>query len=101
MLAEGMIDVNELCAQIEEKTGIETRATVLGHIQRGGNPTVADRILASKMGYHAVNSLKEGRVNRLVSIRNNQITDCDIEEGMAMQKSFDTDLYEMSKILSI
>jgi 6-phosphofructokinase 1 len=101
MLAEGMTDVKELCAQIEEKTGIETRATVLGHIQRGGNPTVADRILASKMGYHAVNSLKEGRVNRLVSIRNNKITDCDIEEGMAMQKGFDTDLYEMSKILSM
>lgn len=101
LLAEGMFDVNELCQEIEEKTGIETRATVLGHIQRGGSPTVTDRILASRMGYHAVKLLKEGIVNRLVCIRNNKITDCDIEEGLAMQKEFDQELYEISKVLSI
>ncbi len=101
MLAESMFDVNELCKEIEDKTGIETRATVLGHIQRGGSPTVADRILASRMGYHAVKLLKEGIGNRLVCIRNNQITDCDIEEGLAMQKEFDQELYEISKVLSI
>jgi 6-phosphofructokinase 1 len=101
MLAESMFDVNELCKEIEEKTGIETRATVLGHIQRGGSPTVADRILASRMGYHAVQLLKEGIGNRIVCIRNNQIVDCDIEEGLAMQKGFDEELYEMSKVLSI
>ena len=96
-----MFDVNELCKEVEEKTGIETRATVLGHIQRGGSPTVADRILASRMGYHAVKLLKEGIGNRLVCIRNNKITDCDIEEGLAMQKEFDQELYEISKVLSI
>lgn len=101
LLAESMFDVNELCQEIEEKTGIETRATVLGHIQRGGSPTVADRILASRMGYHAVKLLKEGIGNRLVCIRNNKITDCDIEEGLAMQKEFDQELYEISKVLSI
>ncbi len=101
LLAESMFDVNELCQEIEEKTGIETRATVLGHIQRGGSPTVTDRILASRMGYHAVKLLKEGIVNRLVCIRNNKITDCDIEEGLAMQKEFDQELYEISKVLSI
>lgn len=101
MLSESMFDVNELCQQIEEKTGIETRATVLGHIQRGGSPTVADRVLASRMGYHAVNLLKEGIGNRVVCIRDNKITDCDIEEGLAMQKEFDRDMYEMSKVLSI
>ena len=73
----------------------------MGHIQRGGSPTVTDRILASRMGYHAVKLLKEGIVNRLVCIRNNKITDCDIEEGLAMQKEFDQELYEISKVLSI
>ena len=101
LLAESMFDVNDLCKEIEDKTGIETRATVLGHIQRGGSPTVADRILASRMGYHAVQLLKEGIGNRLVCIRNNKITDCDIEEGLAMQKEFDHELYEISKVLSI
>lgn len=101
MLSESMFNVNELCQEIEEKTGIETRATVLGHIQRGGSPTVADRVLASRMGYHAVNLLKEGIGNRVVCIRDNHIMDCDIEEGLAMHKDFDEDMYEMSKVLSI
>lgn len=101
MLSEDMFDVNDLCQEIEEKTGIETRATVLGHIQRGGSPTVADRVLASKMGYHAVNLLKADMGNRIVCIRNNHIIDCEIEEGLAMEKAFDEDMYEMSKVLSI
>lgn len=101
ILSEGTIGVNQLCDEIEEKTGIETRATVLGHIQRGGNPTVNDRILASKMGYYAVNLLREGKGNRIVSIRNNRIVDCDIEEGLAEEKKFDMNIFEMSKILSM
>lgn len=101
ILSENMVKVNELCQEIEEKTGIETKATVLGHIQRGGSPTVADRVLASRMGYHAVNLFNMGKGNRIVCVRNNQIIDCDIEKGLAMEKSFDEDMYEMSKILSI
>ncbi|NLI60056.1 MAG: 6-phosphofructokinase [Clostridiales bacterium] len=101
VLAESMFNVNDLCEEIEEKTGIETRATVLGHIQRGGNPTVADRVLASRMGYHAVNLLKEGIGNRVICIRDNKIMDCDLEEGLAMKKEFDKEMYKMSKVLSI
>ena len=78
-----------ICVKKLKKTGIETRATVLGHIQRGGNPTVADRVLASRMGYHAVNLLKEGIGNRVICIRDNKIMDCDLEEGLAMEKEFD------------
>jgi len=101
LLAEGVCNVNELGKQIEEKTGIETRATVLGHIQRGGSPSAFDRILASKMGYHAVKLLSQGIGNRVVCIQNNQIVDMDIEEALAIPRKFDEEMYEMSKILSI
>jgi len=101
ILAEGICDVKELGKKIEERTGIETRATVLGHIQRGGNPSAFDRILASKMGYHAVKLLVQGKSNRVVSIRNNQIVDDDIQEALAFPRKFDNELYEISKILSI
>lgn len=101
LLAEGVCNVNELGKQIEEKTGIETRATVLGHIQRGGSPSAFDRILASKMGYHAVKLLSQGIGNRVVCIQNNQIVDMDIEEALAIPRKFNEEMYEMSKILSI
>ena len=86
---------------IEERTGIETRATVLGHIQRGGNPTAFDRILASRMGYHAVKLLSQEIGNRVISIRNNQIVDDNIEEALAFPRKFDEEMYELSMILSI
>ncbi|HZJ82625.1 MAG TPA: 6-phosphofructokinase [Clostridia bacterium] len=101
MLSEGIVEVNKLCDDIKEKTGIDTRSTVLGHIQRGGNPSVFDRILASKMGFYATNLLKKGIGDRVVSIRNNQIVDIDIEEALSMEKEFDMDMFELSRILSI
>jgi 6-phosphofructokinase 1 len=101
LLAEGVCDINDLGKSIEEKTGIETRATVLGHIQRGGSPSAFDRVLASRMGYHAVKLLSQGIGNRVVSIRNNQIVDDDIEEALAIPRKFDEEMYELSKILSI
>ena len=101
ILAEGVCDVNELGEKIEEKTGLETRATVLGHIQRGGSPSAFDRVLASKMGYHAVKLLSQGIGNRVVCIQNNQIVDMDIEEALAIPRKFDEEMYELSKILSI
>jgi len=101
ILAEGVGQGYKLGKEIEAKTGIETRVTVLGHIQRGGSPTAFDRLLASRMGAHAVKLLSQGIGNRVVCIRDNKIVDYDIEEALAMQRKFDMELYELSKVLSI
>lgn len=101
VVAEGVGHVGEIAKQIEEKTGIETRATVLGHVQRGGIPTVRDRVLASQMGYHAVNLLAAGKSNRVVASRDDKIVDFDIEEALAMKKTVDPELYKMAIDLSI
>ena len=73
VVAEGIGKVDELSKRIEEATGIETRATVLGHVQRGGSPTVRDRVMASEMGYEAVKLLKDGIGNRVIAYRENKI----------------------------
>ena len=100
LLAEGVGGANELAAKVEEITGIETRATILGHIQRGGSPSAADRILASKMGVKAVDLLIEGKTSRVIGIKGNEIIDMDIDEALAMPRIFDEELYEISRILS-
>ena len=69
LVAEGIGKVDELAKTIEERTGVESRATVLGHIQRGGNPTVRDRVMASQMGYAAVELLSQGIGNRVICYR--------------------------------
>ncbi|NMA94454.1 MAG: 6-phosphofructokinase [Clostridiales bacterium] len=107
LLAEGVGHADKsnraerLSEKIEAKTGIETRATILGHIQRGGNPSMFDRILASRMGAHAVDLLSKGIGNRVVCLVDNKIIDKDIEEALSIEKKFDMELYELSKILSI
>ncbi|WIF94207.1 6-phosphofructokinase [Caminicella sporogenes] len=101
MLAEGIGNAFELGKEIEEKTGIETRVTILGHVQRGGSPTAFDRILASRMGARAVELLIEGKSGRAIGIRNNKLVDMDIDEALEMEKKFDKDIYELTKILSI
>ncbi|RKD21517.1 6-phosphofructokinase [Caminicella sporogenes] len=101
MLAEGIGNAFELGKEIEEKTGIETRVTILGHVQRGGSPTAFDRILASRMGARAVELLMEGKSGRAIGIRNNELIDMDIDEALEMEKKFDKDIYELTKILSI
>jgi 6-phosphofructokinase 1 len=80
---------------------METRATVLGYIQRGGSPTAADIILASRMGNYAVELLEKDIGNRVVSIRNNKIVDDDINEALAMENKFNKELYELAQVLSI
>ncbi len=101
IVAEGCKDnVAEIGKQIEADTGISSRLTVLGHIQRGGAPTVIDRVNATKMGYHAVELLKEGIGNRLVSIKDDHVVDFDIKEGLAMKKSIDEKLYNVCRIVS-
>ncbi|SFB08671.1 6-phosphofructokinase [Clostridium frigidicarnis] len=100
MLAEGIGGANELAQYVEEMTGIETRATILGHIQRGGSPSVFDRVLASRMGYKAVELLLEGKSARVVGIREGKITDDDIDEALSIERTFDEELYAISKVLS-
>lgn len=101
IMAEGIGGSMQLAEKIEEATDIETRATILGHIQRGGSPTVMDRLIASQMGAYAVKILLEGKSKRVVAMKENKIVDFDIFEALAMKKSIDEDLYELAKILSI
>lgn len=100
ILAEGVGEAEYLAKEIEEVSGIETRATVLGHIQRGGSPSAFDRILASRLGHKAVEVLVGGGSQRVVGIKANKIIDVDITEALDMKKGYDKDLYELSRILS-
>lgn len=94
------IDLKKMAKDIEEKTGVETRATILGHVQRGGSPTVRDRVTATKMGVKAVQLLAEGKSNRVVGIKDGRITDFDITEGLNMKKTVDEELYKLVGTLS-
>lgn len=101
IVAEGIGGVIEMAKEIEEKTGIETRATILGHIQRGGSPSVRDRVVASQMGARAVELLLEGKSNRIVCMQENKVTDVDIEEGLSMKKTISDDLIELARKLTV
>ena len=80
--------------------GIEPRVTVLGHIQRGGSPTARDRETASRMGYEAAMSLMEGRGNRVIAMRDGHIVDLDMEEALAMKKTFPMERYDILEALT-
>ena len=105
IVAEGVTKDNmsalKMAKRIEEETGVETRATILGHIQRGGNPTVKDRVMASLMGYHAVELIKEGIGNRIVASKGEEIVDYDILEGLNMSKQLNNKMTEISDILAM
>lgn len=98
--AEGVGDSHAMAERIEAATGIETRATVIGHIQRGGNPTCRDRVYASAMGARAVDLLLEGQTNRVVAYRDGKFCDFDIDEALGMSKDIDEHLFSMTKRLS-
>lgn len=100
MVAEGVGNVHEIAKEIEAATGVESRGTVLGHVQRGGNPTVRDRVVASEMGYYAVQLLANGIGNRVVAWKNNKITDVDIQEALTMKKEFNFRRYEIANEIS-
>jgi len=100
MVAEGVGKAEEIAKKIEDITGIEARVTKLGHIQRGGSPTVADRVLATRMGYRAVELLREGKSARVVGIKNNKIIDLDITEALAIESKFDEDLFKIAETIS-
>ena len=101
IVAEGVGGVEEMAKKIEAEMGVESRATVLGHVQRGGSPTVRDRVVASQMGYKAVELLKQGIGNRVVAMQKDEIVDFDIFEALNMKKSIDLDLYKMAHEISI
>lgn len=96
IVAEGIGGVIEMAKQIEAKTGIESRATILGHIQRGGSPSARDRVIASQMGSKCVELLLEGKSNRIVCLRDGKISDVDIEEGLVMKKEIPQDMIELA-----
>ena len=100
MVAEGIGNVTELAKDIEEITGVECRATILGHVQRGGSPTVRDRVEASRLGYHAIELLSNGIGTRVVGLRQDQIVDFDIQDALRMKKEFPEDLYQTAHQIS-
>ena len=99
--AEGIGHSVSMARRIEAATGVETRATILGHMQRGGSPTCRDRVYASIMGSYAVDLLAAGKTNRVVAYKGGKYTDFDIDEALAMQKHLDEYEYKVSKALSV
>jgi 6-phosphofructokinase 1 len=98
--AEGIGHSVSMAKRIEAATGIETRATILGYMQRGGNPSAKDRYYASIMGAKAVDILLSGKTNRVVGYQHGEFVDFDIDEALAMQKDIPDYQYQVSKLLS-
>ena len=101
IVAEGIGHSELIAKTLEAKTGIEARATILGHVQRGGSPTLRDRVAATEMGYYAVELLEQGIGNRVVGMQQGKIVDFDIQEALSMKKPFDEKLYQISNTISI
>ncbi|QQE73540.1 6-phosphofructokinase [Brevibacillus composti] len=101
IVAEGVGSASHYAEEIKKLTGLETRVTVLGHIQRGGSPTAFDRMLASRMGAAAVDLLLEGKRDRMVGIRNNEIVDVDFQEALSQKHHLDLSIYQLARTLSI
>jgi 6-phosphofructokinase 1 len=102
IVAEGVdVDVAELAKEIQAKTGVESRSIVLGHVQRGGCPTVKDRVMATRMGNYAVKLLMNNIGNRVVAAQKEEVVDYDIFEALNMTKSIDIELYNVAHEVSI
>ena len=100
IVAEAMEPVHTIADKINHATGIETRVTALGHVQRGGDPLMRDRVTATSMGYRAVMLLAEGKGSRVVAIDGDAMTDIDIEQALAKEKIFDMNTYKMFTALT-
>ena len=96
VIAEGVGQSDEIAKEIEEISGIETRLTVLGYVQRGGSPSAYDRILASRMGHRAVELLMEGKSGRVIGTVKGEIVDLDIHEALSIKKPFNDKLYQIA-----
>ncbi len=101
VFAEGAGDARELRDLIIKNLNVGVKITTLGHIQRGGTPTMFDRILAARLGYRAVTLLLEGKTNMAVGIKDNQVIEKEIMEAVQMKKKFDIDMYKIAQVLSI
>ena len=101
VVAEGAGKASDIANEIQARTGIDSRATVLGHVQRGGSPTLRDRVTASRMGYHAIELINKGIFNRVVATRAESIVDYDISVALSMYKTIDTTLLDISHAISI
>ena len=101
IVSEGVVNSQELANQIQAATGVDTRATILGHIQRGGSPSVRDRVNASLMGYHAIDLLDKGISNRVVALSGGQIVDYDVNVALSMHKTIDRDMLDIANAISI
>ena len=101
IVAEGVGHAQELANEIQSRTGIDSRATVLGHVQRGGSPTLRDRVTASTMGFHAIDLLEKGIVNRVVAVSADKIVEYDINVALSMHKTIDTMLLDVANTISI
>lgn len=101
IVAEGVTSGVEFGRQLKEATNFDTRVSVLGHMQRGGSPSAADRVLASRLGARAVELLIEGKGGRAVGMENNHLVDYDIIEALSRKHKLDLDLYKLSQELSI
>ena len=99
--AEGIGDSIGLAKRIEEATGMECRATILGYLQRGGSPTCKDRVYASLMGAKAVEVLLQGKSNRVICYQKGEFTDIDIEEASRMEKEISKEMIEIAQELSV
>ena len=99
--AEGIGHSTSMARRIEAATGIETRATILGYMQRGGNPTCKDRYFASIMGAYATDILCQGKTNRVVGYQHGEFVDFDMDEALAMTKNIPEYQYEVSRLLSV
>lgn len=101
VIAEGVGGSEELARQIERETGVESRAVILGHVQRGGSPTTRDRVVASEMGNQAVKLLMHGIGNRVIAMQRDAIVDLDIYEALQMKKTINEKLYRIAHEISI
>ena len=101
IVAEGAGKALEIAEEIQAKTGLDTRGTVLGHVQRGGSPSMRDRVVAAQMGVHAIELLQAGYYNRVVALKNDAIVDYEIEEALNMKKELDPIMLGVAKVVSI
>ncbi|MCK5812503.1 MAG: 6-phosphofructokinase [Clostridiales bacterium] len=101
IVAEGVKNAQDICALIEENTGIISRYTILGYVQRGGSPSAYDRVMASRMGDLAIKTINQNNLNKIISLKNNQLVAQDIDEALKMTKTIDKEMLEVAKILSI
>ena len=101
VVSEGVGNSQKIAEEIQEATKIDCRATILGHVQRGGAPTLRDRVEASRIGYYAVELLEKGIGNRVVGLQHGEVVDVDIQEALSMKKEFPKDLYKIANDIAI